>query len=91
MNPAFGLGELNKKQLRVNGTYFMLGLTFRMRSNAVLASAFWVYIRYAAAIVALRPAMHEAAARGAYIWEDTHSFRPDSGQVRSCPYRARLV
>lgn len=58
MNPAFGLGQLNKDQLGANETYLMLDLTFRIRSIAVLASTFWEYMIYAAAIVALRPAMH---------------------------------
>ena len=58
MNPAFGLGELNKDQLGANGTYSMLGLTFRIRSIAVLVSTFWEYMTYAAATVALRPAQH---------------------------------
>jgi hypothetical protein len=58
MNPAFGLGELNKNQLGANGTYFTAGLTFRMRSIAALASTFREYMRYAAAIVALRPGLH---------------------------------
>ncbi len=59
MNPAFGLGELNKNQPGANGTYLMPGLTFRMRSIAVLVSTFWEYMMYAAATVALRPATHE--------------------------------
>lgn len=59
INPAFGLGGLNKDQLGADGTYFMLGLTFRMRSIAVLASTFCEYMMYAAATVALRPAMHD--------------------------------
>ena len=58
MNPAFGLGELNKVQLGASGTYFTVGLTFRMRSIAALASTFWEYMMYAAAIVALRPELH---------------------------------
>ena len=58
MNPAFGLGELNKIQLGANGTYFMVDLTFRMRSIAALASIFWEYMMYAATIVALRPELH---------------------------------
>jgi hypothetical protein len=58
MNPAFGLGELNKNQLGASGTYFTVDLTFRMRSIAALASTFWEYMRYAAAIVALRPGSH---------------------------------
>jgi hypothetical protein len=58
MNPAFGLGELNKVQLGDNGTYFMVDLTFRMRSIAALASTFWEYMMYAATIVALRPELH---------------------------------
>ncbi len=58
MNPTFGLGEMNENQLGTNGTYFMLGLTFRMRSIAVLGSTFWEYMIYAAATVALRPALH---------------------------------
>jgi hypothetical protein len=58
MNPAFGLGEFNGNQLGANGTYFMVDLTFRMRSIAVLASTFWEYMMYAATTVALRPGMH---------------------------------
>jgi len=34
MNPALGLGELNENQLGASGTYFMVDLTFRMRSIA---------------------------------------------------------
>jgi hypothetical protein len=58
MNPALGLGELNKNQLGANGTYFTVDLTFRMRSIAVLASTSWEYMRYAAATVALRPGLY---------------------------------
>lgn len=58
MNPAFGLVELNENKLGANGTYFIVDLAFRMRSIAVPASTFWEYMRYAAAIVALRPGSH---------------------------------
>ena len=58
MNPAFGLDKLNKDQLGANGTYFILDLTFRMRSIAVPVSTFWEYMMYAATTVALRPARH---------------------------------
>jgi hypothetical protein len=58
MNPAFGLGELNKDQLGANRTYSILGLTFRIRPIAVLVSTFWEYIMYAAMTVALRPARY---------------------------------
>jgi hypothetical protein len=58
MNPTFGLGELNKNKLGANGTYFIVDLAFRMRFIAVSASTFWEYMRYAAAIVALRPGLH---------------------------------
>lgn len=43
----------------MNRTYLTLGLTFRMRSIAVLASKLCEYMMYAAATVALRPVMCE--------------------------------
>lgn len=88
MNPALGLCELNKNQLGANGTYFMVDLTFRMRSIAALASTFWEYMRYAAATVALRPGLHnESRPR---IVADTHLFRPGSGRECPYPYQAQL-
>jgi hypothetical protein len=61
MNPAFGLGKLLaiNSEKNMNRTYLTLGLAFRMRSIAALASRLCEYIMYAAATVALRPVMCE--------------------------------
>jgi hypothetical protein len=76
MNPAFGLGELNENQLGANGTYFMVDLTFRMRSIAVLTSTFWEYMRYAAAIVALRPGLHNKSRPRIVAYMRGHALVP---------------
>jgi hypothetical protein len=76
MNPAFGLRELNKNQLGANGTYLMLDLTLRMRSIAVLVSTFWEYMMYAAATVALRPAMHSKLRPRVVAYVGRHALIP---------------